>query len=381
MRIALFSDGIQPYVMGGMQKHSFFIAKYLSRAGIGVDLYHFNQSDYDINALDVFTEEERKHIRSIVVPFTRIDNIPGHYLRESYLYSERIFSEWKKNQDVDFIYVKGFAGWKLLAERAKGLKTPPVGIKFHGLEMFQRTSGLRSWLEACMLRGPVKFNLKHSDYVFSYGGKITDLLIKNGVKEKRIVEIATGIEEEKLRQPDLNRNGLRKFIFVGRNERRKGIVELNKALNSLLAAGSSFEFHFAGPIPESQKIRSGKIIYHGSVNDPRAVLDLIHSCDVLVCPSYSEGMPNVIIEAMSQGLAVIATNVGAVGNLVNIKNGWLLSSPDPALIQDTMQEAISMNEADLNMKKKNSFEFAEKELNWEKISEKLIGFLKNSLKS
>ena len=33
--------------------------------------------------------------------------------------------------------------------------------------------------------------------------------------------------------------------------------------------------------------------------------------DVLICPSYSEGMPNVIIEAAARGLAIIATNVGA----------------------------------------------------------------------
>ncbi|MBK7816242.1 MAG: glycosyltransferase [Sphingobacteriaceae bacterium] len=38
----------------------------------------------------------------------------------------------------------------------------------------------------------------------------------------------------------------------------------------------------------------------------------MRACDVLICPSFSEGFPNVILEAMSNGLAVAATNVGAV---------------------------------------------------------------------
>ena len=48
------------------------------------------------------------------------------------------------------------------------------------------------------------------------------------------------------------------------------------------------------------------------------------SCDILLCPSYSEGMPNVILEAMSRGLAIIATNVGAIRLLVSEDNGVLL---------------------------------------------------------
>ena len=42
MRVALITDGIYPYVIGGMQKHSFYIAKYLAKNRVYVDLFHFN---------------------------------------------------------------------------------------------------------------------------------------------------------------------------------------------------------------------------------------------------------------------------------------------------------------------------------------------------
>ena len=52
MRIALLTDGIYPYVLGGMQRHSFYLAKYFAKNKFYVDLFHFNQSEYDINKLE-----------------------------------------------------------------------------------------------------------------------------------------------------------------------------------------------------------------------------------------------------------------------------------------------------------------------------------------
>ena len=62
MRVALVTDGIFPYVMGGMQKHSYYLCKYLVRMGVKVDLYHTNLNSYDIHELELFSEEEKQHI-------------------------------------------------------------------------------------------------------------------------------------------------------------------------------------------------------------------------------------------------------------------------------------------------------------------------------
>ena len=60
MRIALLTDGIFPYVIGGMQKHSFYLAKYFIKNKIYIDLYHTNQSQYDISKLEFFSEEIKR---------------------------------------------------------------------------------------------------------------------------------------------------------------------------------------------------------------------------------------------------------------------------------------------------------------------------------
>lgn len=139
MRVALLTDGIYPYVIGGMQKHSFYLAKYLAKNTIHVDLFHFNQSELDINKLECFNAEEKKFIHAFVIPFPKSIKFPGHYIYNSYRYSNLIFEKIKPLLNhYDFIYTKGFTGWKLISEKEKGLPCPNIGINFHGYEMFQK---------------------------------------------------------------------------------------------------------------------------------------------------------------------------------------------------------------------------------------------------
>lgn len=366
MKIALLTDGIYPYVMGGMQKHSYYLVKYFARNGIYVDLYHTNQSkELDINKLEIFSDEEKKYIRSFVIDFPKIDNFPGHYIRESYQYSVKIFDALKNNPDVDFIYVKGFSGWKLIEEKKNSFKCPPIGIKFHGMEMFQKSPSFKSLLSQYLLRRPVLFNLENANYVFSYGGKITELKLKLKIPKSKIIEIPTGIESAWLNDSVSSHvSEVRKFVFIGRYERRKGIEELQQVLRQI--DNFDFEFYFIGPIPEDKRILSSKIKYLGSMSDQEVIKRTIRDFDVLVCPSYSEGMPNVILEAMASGLAVIATDVGAVRELVSENTGWLIDTGKDE-IKKAMLEAMRCSKDELVRKKTNSKKHIQEHFLWENI--------------
>ena len=378
--LILLTDGIYPYVIGGMQRHSYYLAKYLAKNGVYVDLYHtWQNKDVDIHQLAVFSEDEKKFIHSIVIDFPKAGRLPGHYLVESYQYSEKIFNELKKNINVDFIYVKGFSGWKLLEEKKKGMKLPPVGVNFHGYEAFQMTASIKSKIEQnLLLRKPILFNVRNADYIFSYGGKITTIIQQIGIAKDRIIEIPAGIESIWLTDAISLTNKKRKFIFIGRHERRKGINELNKVLSKLIKT-NDFEFQFVGPIPDKLKLESEKIKYWGQITDEAKIKTILHECDVLVCPSYSEGMPNVILEAMSQGLAIIATDVGAVNKMVSKNNGWLINVGNQELLKSTILQAIQIPILELEDMKTNSKSVVEKFL-WENIILKLIDQICEKLK-
>src|SRR4051812_10823297 len=114
MRIALITDGIWPYVLGGMQKHSYFLCRYLARNKIHVDLYHYNQSSYDVHKLEFFTAEEKEFIHPVIVDMPAVPSFPGHYIYRSWLHSKLIYERvLPAINSVDFIYTKGFTGWCL----------------------------------------------------------------------------------------------------------------------------------------------------------------------------------------------------------------------------------------------------------------------------
>jgi len=373
MKLALVTDGIFPYVIGGMQKHSYYLAKLLAGQGVEVTLFH-TSPDVEPPILaesNVFSDTELSRIKTVWAPFPkpRIP-FPGHYLWESWRYSTHIFELIKPElEQFDFVYTKGFAGWKLILEKYKGLSAPPIGVNFHGYEMYQIPPSKRAILEHRLFRPAVKSISRKADYVFSYGGNITGIISSLGVPAARILEIPTGIGRNWVVSPQAtspSQNQGAHFVFVGRFERRKGIQEL-LAASRTLSEHPGFQLDMIGPIPESLQENIPGVIYHGAIHDEALLKEKLDQANVLVCPSYSEGMPNVIMEGMARGCAIIATNVGAVPIQVGADNGWLIPAGDTMALQQTMVQAISLSEKDLLVKGNQSIQKVLSGFTWEKV--------------
>jgi glycosyltransferase involved in cell wall biosynthesis len=373
MRIALLTDGIHPYVIGGMQKHSFLLARELARQCHTIDMFHCNKSNYDASKLEFFSEEEKKHINSYLIPFPEKAYYPLHYISESHQYSEAVYKTLSPIlPKVDFIFAQGFCSWALLEHKPQSAR-PPVAVHFHGFEMFQHIPSVKAKVSSYFLRQAVKKNLAKTDYAISYGGKITTILSQL-IDKGKIWEIPAGIEKSWLTEPTSVGNKVR-FVFIGRYERRKALPELNEAIKELLPK-YSFSFDFIGDIPDEHKIKHEAIKYHGKLSTENDIKKILRNCDVLVCPSYAEGMPNVIMETMACGLAIIATDTGAVSLLVDEENGSLIENPHPKKI---LQAILAMlNDKNIQRKRLNSFNKIRNNFLIEKVSNELIA---NMLKS
>ena len=137
IKLALVTDGIHPFVIGGMQKHSFYLAKFLSKNKIYVDVYHYIETEtMSINS--IFNKDELKYLKFFQIEYPKSLWFPGNYLYKRYLYSKRILKILLKQKPYHFIYVKGFSGWALLKNKKKFNIKTCIGINFHGYEMFQK---------------------------------------------------------------------------------------------------------------------------------------------------------------------------------------------------------------------------------------------------
>lgn len=373
MRIALLSDGIPPYVIGGMQKHSFMLVEFLARAGIHVELFHLVDgpelpSDEDV--LSHFSEQSRRFINPHTFQYEDRNSLPGHYLRAQWKISSAYFEVLKPIENLDFILIKGFVGKTILKQRHELRSNCKIGVKFHGMNMFQKQPDFKSELTKFILRPAVKWSMKHADYVFSYGGRISDLIANTGVDKQRIVEISSGISEDWISERPSENNSPRVLLFVGRYDRVKGLPELYLALDAF--DDSEILLHAVGPIPEEQQIQKAGVTYLGSIIDPDQLKAEYDKADALVCPSISEGMPNVILEAMSRGLFVISSDVGATPLLIQ-NNGVLTRPGDVTDLASGLRHFLDLSEMELSEAKHSSIQHAQN-FTWERIVDQFIDF-------
>jgi colanic acid/amylovoran biosynthesis glycosyltransferase len=125
-----------------------------------------------------------------------------------------------------------------------------------------------------------------------------------------------------------------RLICVGRLSPEKGHLGLLEAFANMLARGIDAELVLVGDGPEKEKIEqtrsrlnlSGKVRLAGLLAED-ATLAEIADADILVLPSFMEGLPVVLMEAMALGIPVVATRVAGIPELIVDEQSGLLFSP------------------------------------------------------
>jgi len=154
--------------------------------------------------------------------------------------------------------------------------------------------------------------------------KSCQVLDQNKVKEVILIPNPISedmINEEKLFAIDKKSIEIGTFVFIGHIIPAKGVSELVKAC---CLVNSNIKLVLIGPVSKSYKKElisftsqidtefitwTGELLRHD-------VIKYLHTANALCLPSYTEGFPNVILEAMSTGCPVIATNVGAIKDMI-----------------------------------------------------------------
>ncbi len=127
------------------------------------------------------------------------------------------------------------------------------------------------------------------------------------------------------------------ILFIGSVVRAKGVYDIVEAAKRLSAlplrwhiAGDGGNFIELKRLVEGDASLKEKVYMYGWIGREQKEL-LFRRCRVIVLPSYREGFPNSLLEAMSWGLVPIATDVGAIPEVVEDgRNGFLIRPGDVA---------------------------------------------------
>jgi colanic acid/amylovoran biosynthesis glycosyltransferase len=118
-------------------------------------------------------------------------------------------------------------------------------------------------------------------------------------------------------------NKIHKLVYVGRLSAEKGVPILFDSLQLLKSKGYEFELSLLGDGDARQELEgsakeygiSQHIKFFGFV-DQKTIANTLQSSDIFVLPSFAEGIPVALMEAMAMGVPVIATYVGGITELV-----------------------------------------------------------------
>jgi glycosyltransferase involved in cell wall biosynthesis len=143
------------------------------------------------------------------------------------------------------------------------------------------------------------------------------------------------------------------FTFIGRLLYDKGVVEFVEAAKIIKNKYENVEFWMLGEIDHSNPamvkeddlmtwVKSKTVIYHGFKEN---VKKYISNSDCVVLPSYREGLPKILLEAMSMEKVVIATETAGCREAIeHNKNGLLVPVREINSLAGAMEEIINMPE-------------------------------------
>lgn len=181
-----------------------------------------------------------------------------------------------------------------------------------------------------------KLLLRRADAVICPSQPLLELLADSGVSRRRLCLIPNGIELDRWPfQPRRQRAGAGRLLYVGRLSREKNVSALLDATALLVSRRHAVRLEVAGDGPEHDRLTEridalGLSAAARLLGHREDVLDLLAAADVLVNPSLAEAMPNSVLEALACGAPVVATDVGATGELVLHEQTGLLTPPGDA---------------------------------------------------
>ena len=222
----------------------------------------------------------------------------------------------------------------------------PLVTKVHGTDC---NYGLKFYLRRKMIR----FAMRSAETVVSVSSQLKDKLVGIGVPDKQITVLLNGVDDKRffpadpvLAKAQLGLNGdKRHVLFVGNMVRVKSIDTLLHALERL---PDNIVLHLLGdgPLQGSLKVLAeslnlqDRVHFHGRL--PHDDLPVwFNAADVFCLPSLNEGCPNVVVEAIACGTPVVASNVGAIPDLINApERGRFVTAGDVAAFAAALEEVL-----------------------------------------
>jgi len=297
--------------------------------------------------------------------------------------------KYLRNEKFDVLHAHVPFTINILAKLDKGLRNRIV-YTLHAGEERKRLGLDKNAPIALKLFSPDLHIMKRAKICTVLNHPLKQKLIKKGIEEEKIKVIPNGInvnEFGNFDEGDLMK--IRKkygiptdrvlIMFSGTITPRKGVEYLLKAMNILIESGYKDIFlvltgsinidkkYFEKVYNFAKKKLNNYVKFTGNISYEDLKV-LYSACDIFVLPSFEEGDPIALKEALASGKPLVGSNVGGI--LMQIRNGWNGFLIEPGNSQQLAEKLKYLIENEEKRKRmgRNSRVLAEEEFDWEKVA-------------
>ena len=220
----------------------------------------------------------------------------------------------------------------------------------------------------------------HAKGILSVSQALANKMIAMGVDKEKISVVYNGVNHKKF--TELNSRPLESnyILFIGNLKFDKGVMELLEGFAKVAALQTSLQLVYIGdgvmmPALKEKAQQLGiltRVSFLGNINHDQIPMWLQH-CQMLALPSYHEGVPNVLLEAMACGVPIVATNIGGIPEIIDEKIcGKLIAVKNVEQVTNAIQH-ILQHEWSSTAIKQHSQRFS-----WSKNKEQLIDLIESN---
>jgi glycosyltransferase involved in cell wall biosynthesis len=170
-----------------------------------------------------------------------------------------------------------------------------------------------------------------------------------GIESDKVTVIAPGVDTHRWMRDQSNPDARAtddtvRILFVGGDLARKGGHHLLRAFERVRRdVGRPVELHLVTTTPVDPG--PGVEVHDSMTPNSADLIDLYHRCDVFCLPTLGDCLPMVLAEAAAADLAIVSTDVGAIGELVRDgETGLLVPPDDPDAIELALRRLIDGRE-------------------------------------
>ena len=229
-----------------------------------------------------------------------------------------------------------------------------------------------------VLKKMYMFSLKFSDKVFFQNNDDLEFFISNNLVSKNKIGIVPGSGvDTNLFKNCVSSSEQLTFLLVARLLKDKGIYEYINAIRIIKSKYKNVKFLLAGQLDNDNPSaidktyikewdKEGLIEFLGKTNDIKKFLRLT---DIVVLPSYREGLSRFLIEAASASKPIITTNVAGCKDVVEAtENGFLCNVRDSKSLAFSIERMILLDKKRLQKMGLKSQEIAKKKFDKEIVN-------------